>query len=105
MIIRVLALTTAICGVAPVSAAPSQPGLNVGTLTATVDGEPFAATVGVATMDGDKLILSSLANAVQIQVPDARPGDFPLTSDTDEPGSVTFGIKVATGSSRPCPAR
>lgn len=58
-------------------------GLNFGTVTATVDGAPFSATVSVASMADGDLVLSNLRNEVQLQVPKARVGNFPLKLDAD----------------------
>ncbi len=70
-------------------------GLNVGTVTATVDGAPFSATVSVASMADGTLVLTNLSNEVQLQVPNAKVGTFPLTLDADG-GLVDniLGLKV-----------
>lgn len=70
-------------GVAPVVAG-QLPGLNAGTVTATVDGAPFSATVSVALVDEEgKLVLTNLSNLVQIQVEGAKVGTFPIRLDAD----------------------
>ncbi len=60
------------------------PGLNAGTVTATVGGAPFSTNVSVATLDEDgTLILTHLGNAVQIQVEGAEMGTFEIEIDAD----------------------
>jgi len=65
-------------------AAAQIQGLNVGTVTAMVDGAAFSAPVSIAVLDEEgTLVLTNLGNLVQIQVPKARVGTFPITVDAD----------------------
>ncbi len=96
MRLQVLAGTVAVAGLAwfPV-AAVQLPGLNAGMVTAKINGEPFSANVSVAMLVEGKLVLSSLSNEVQIQVPDAKPGTFEL--NVAEDGNlidIIVGLKV-----------
>lgn len=86
-------LTLSVAGLA---AAAQIPGLNAGTVTASVDGVAFSATVSVATVDEEgTLILTNLGNAVQIQIPEARVGTFELAVDEDGGAiGVILGLKV-----------
>lgn len=63
-------------------------GLDVGTVTATVDGAPFSATVSVASIADGELVLTNLRNEVQLQVPKAKVGK---DLATERPVKVTGG--------------
>jgi hypothetical protein len=79
------------------AAADAQfPGLNAGTVTATIDGAAFSAPVSIAVVDGDGMLaLTHLGNQVQIQVPGAKPGTFPIKLDQDG-GLVDVIISLRT---------
>ncbi len=65
------------------AAAGQLSALNVGTVTARVDGAPFSAVVSIASMANGNLVLSNLSNQVQLQVPNAKLGTFELKLDAD----------------------
>lgn len=68
----------------PGFASAQIPGLNAGTVTATVDDAPFSAPVSIAVVDEEgRLALTHLGNLVQIQVPAAEVGTFPIKLDED----------------------
>jgi hypothetical protein len=77
------------------TAAAQFPGLKAGTVTASIDGSPFTATVSVAAVNEEgTLILSNLSNAVQIHIPGAKVSTFALEVDGGgDPIGVILGLK------------
>lgn len=82
-----------------VSSAGQGPALNVGTVTARIDGAPFSAVVSIASMADGDLVLSNLSNQVQLQVPRAKLGTFELKLDADG-GLVDLVLTLRTGPRR-----
>lgn len=73
------------------------PGLNAGIVTWTIDGAAFSAPVRIAIVIGEvRLDLTHLGNQVQIQIPDAKPGTFPIKLDADG-GLVGVLISLRAG--------
>ncbi len=74
------ALCTALACVGSVHAQFPNPlnALNAGTVSALFDGRSFSTNPSFAMMDGDKLIITSLSNVVQIQVENAAVDDFEI---------------------------
>jgi len=72
------------------------PGLNAGTVTATVGNAPVSINVSIATLDEDgTLVLTNLSNDVQLQIEDARVGTFEIRLDGDGGlVGVIFGIRA-----------
>jgi len=85
MSVRTQAGAVAVAVLALVPLADAQiPGLNAGTVTAKIDGAAFSANVSLAMVDDEgKLVLTSLSNQVQIQVPGAKVGKFEIELDDD----------------------
>jgi hypothetical protein len=81
------------------AAAGQFPALNVGTVTARIDGAPFSAVVSIASMANGNLVLSNLSNQVQLQVPNAKLGTFELKLDADG-GLVDLELVLRTGPKR-----
>ncbi|MBK5257205.1 MAG: hypothetical protein JJE39_14350 [Vicinamibacteria bacterium] len=63
--------------------------------SAKIDGAPFSANVSIATFAKGKLVLTSFSNSVQLQIPEAKVGRFPIK--LDEKGrqvGVVLGLKA-----------
>jgi hypothetical protein len=85
------------------AASAQLPGLKAGTVTATVDGAAFSAPVSIAVVDEEAtLVLTHLGNLVQIQVPGAKVGSFPIRLD-DDGGLVDVIIGLRAGRRRVTP--
>ncbi len=68
----------------PAVAFAQIPGLNAGTVVATVGGTPVSLNVSIAVLNEEgTLVLTHIGNDVQIQIPEARVGSFEFRLDAD----------------------
>ncbi len=82
-------------GLVGVTTSTAQFGLKAGTVSAQVDGAPFSASVSIATFSKGKLVLTSFANSVQLQIPQAKVARFDIEMDEDgRQKGVVLGLKV-----------